>query len=113
MRNRHDRRRQHRADKLDTEQHNATIVAVNTATIVVGGPVNGPQGPTSATPATTPTSIDWDSIDWSVQEERVRRLRGRIFTAAQEGDLPKVRNLQKLMLRSRDCSGPRPRVVIG
>ena len=32
--------------------------------------------------------------------ENVRRLRQRIFKAAQEGDLNKVRNLQKLMLRS-------------
>ncbi len=34
-------------------------------------------------------------------EEQVGRLRGRIFKAAQEGDWPRVRNLQKLMLRSR------------
>ncbi|MFD7445815.1 reverse transcriptase N-terminal domain-containing protein [Streptomyces sp. NPDC059909] len=32
---------------------------------------------------------------------RPRRLRQRIFTASQAGDLKKVRNLQKLMLRSR------------
>jgi len=43
----------------------------------------------------------WDHIDWRAQEERVRRLRQRIFKAAQEQDWPKVRNLQKLMLRSR------------
>jgi RNA-directed DNA polymerase len=67
---------------------------------VAGGPGKEPQGPPSAAPAGAPTSLDWNGIDWSVQEERVRRLRGRIFTAAQEGDLPKVRNLQKLMLRS-------------
>ena len=34
-------------------------------------------------------------------EEDVRRLRQRIFTATQAGDLKRVRNLQKLMLRSR------------
>ena len=39
-------------------------------------------------------------IDWRAQEEQVRRLRQRIFKAAQEQDWPKVRNLQKLMLRS-------------
>ncbi|MGW7449767.1 reverse transcriptase N-terminal domain-containing protein, partial [Kitasatospora sp. NPDC054795] len=44
--------------------------------------------------------IDWNSIDWSECEEHVRRLRQRIFKATQEGDLKKVRNLQKLMLRS-------------
>ena len=94
------RRRRHRADKLDTEQPTATILAVDTAGLVAGGPVNGPQGPPSAAPAGAPTSLDWNGIDWSVQEERVRRLRCRIFTAAQDGDLAKVRNLQKLMLRS-------------
>ena len=34
-------------------------------------------------------------------EGKVRRLRQRIFTASQAGDLKRVRNLQKLMLRSR------------
>jgi RNA-directed DNA polymerase len=43
----------------------------------------------------------WERIDWRACEETVRRLRGRIFTAAKEQDWPKVRNLQKLMLRSR------------
>ncbi|WP_309114691.1 group II intron reverse transcriptase/maturase [Saccharothrix sp.] len=42
----------------------------------------------------------WHSIDWATTERTVRRLRQRIFTASQEGDLKKVRNLQKLMLRS-------------
>jgi RNA-directed DNA polymerase len=44
---------------------------------------------------------DWPSIDWRRVEDDVRRLRQRIFTASQAGDLAKVRNLQKLMLRSR------------
>jgi RNA-directed DNA polymerase len=52
--------------------------------------VNGPEG----------EILDWHSIDWAVCEERVRRLRQRIFKAAQDGDLKRVRNLQKLMLRS-------------
>lgn len=46
-------------------------------------------------------SLDWDAIDWRAVEDDVRRLRQRIFTASQAGDLKKVRNLQKLMLRSR------------
>ena len=37
-----------------------------------------------------------DKIDWREQEEQVRRLRQRIFKAAQDEDWPKVRNLQKL-----------------
>lgn len=45
--------------------------------------------------------LDWPSIDWRRAEDDVRRLRQRIFTASQAGDLKKVRNLQKLMLRSR------------
>jgi RNA-directed DNA polymerase len=53
--------------------------------------VNGPEG----------ELFDWQSVDWKTAEEEVRRLRQRIFTASREGDLKKVRNLQKLMLRSR------------
>jgi RNA-directed DNA polymerase len=52
--------------------------------------VNGPEG----------DILDWLSIDWQQVEGDVRRLRQRIFTASQAGDLKKVRNLQKLMLRS-------------
>ena len=44
---------------------------------------------------------DWDAITWSQQEAQVRRLRQRIFKAAQAADFKQVRNLQKLMLRSR------------
>jgi hypothetical protein len=40
--------------------------------------------------------IDWLSIDWRHVEDDVRRLRQRIFTASRNGDLKKVRNLQKL-----------------
>jgi RNA-directed DNA polymerase len=56
---------------------------------------NGPEDPPRDAPS------QWDRIDWRAQEEQVRRLRQRIFKAAQEQDWPKVRNLQKLMLRSR------------
>lgn len=44
--------------------------------------------------------LDWQHIDWPAVEGNVRRLRQRIFAASQAGDLKKVRNLQKLMLRS-------------
>jgi RNA-directed DNA polymerase len=53
--------------------------------------VNGPEGDLP----------DWDQVDWGQAEGNVRRLRQRIFAASQAGDLKKVRNLQKLMLRSR------------
>src|SRR5512132_748891 len=56
---------------------------------------NGPEGLLPAL-----TAAGWDSIDWRRHEEEVRRLRSRIFKAVREGDWPKVRNLQKLMLRS-------------
>lgn len=54
---------------------------------VVNGPDDGDLG--------------WRSIDWARVEDDVRRLRQRIFTASRDGDLKRVRNLQKLMLRSR------------
>lgn len=53
--------------------------------------VNGPEG----------DDLDWCSIDWQQVEDDVRRLRQRIYTASRDGDLARVRNLQKLMLRSR------------
>jgi RNA-directed DNA polymerase len=43
----------------------------------------------------------WSTIDWRTEEEHVRRLRQRIYRASMEGDCKKVRNLQKLMMRSR------------
>jgi RNA-directed DNA polymerase len=55
------------------------------------GVVNGPEGELT----------DWSLINWRQVEDDVRRLRQRIFTASQAGDLAKVRNLQKLLLRSR------------
>jgi RNA-directed DNA polymerase len=51
--------------------------------------VNGPEGVS-----------EWDVINWAVHEQNVARLRQRIFTATRDGDWPKVRNLQKMMLRS-------------
>ena len=52
--------------------------------------VNGPQD----------GILSWEVIDWRLHEENVRRLRQRIFKAAQDGSLATVRDLQKLMLRS-------------
>jgi len=58
-------------------------------------PANGPEDQPRDAP------VQWEKINWRAQEEQVRRLRQRIFKASQEGDWPRVRNLQKLMLRSR------------
>ena len=77
--------------KLDTTAQNATTIVVDLATLDPGGAVvNGPED-----------LFDWDAIRWRPQEARVQRLRQRIFKATQAGDLKQVRNLQKLMLRSR------------
>jgi RNA-directed DNA polymerase len=62
-----------------------------TATSVVVAVVNGPED----------DHLAWDAINWRTTEDDVRRLRQRIFTASKAGDLKRVRNLQKLMLRSR------------
>src|SRR5258708_34778078 len=48
----------------------------------------------------TEGGLEWDAIDWRIHEKNVAKVRERIFTAAREGDWPKVRNLQKMMLRS-------------
>ncbi|MBA2952043.1 group II intron reverse transcriptase/maturase [Streptomyces himalayensis] len=63
--------------KLDTE--------------AVSADVNGPAD----------VPLEWDAVHWRAAEDDVRRLRQRIFTASKAGDLKRVRNLQKLMLRSR------------
>jgi RNA-directed DNA polymerase len=55
-------------------------------TVVVNGPEDDSRG--------------WLGVDWRAAEANVRRLRQRIFVASQAGDLKRVRNLQKLMLRS-------------
>lgn len=49
----------------------------------------------------TEKPTDWQAVNWRQVNRRVHNLRERIFRASQEGDDRKVRNLQKLMLRSR------------
>ena len=53
----------------------------------------GANGPEDA-------ALEWDAVDWRAAEDRVRRLRQRIFAATRAGDHKRVRSLQKLMLRS-------------
>ena len=74
--------------KLDAATGDPTAVMADLG--VLDDVVNGPED-----------LPDWDAIDWRRQEEQVRRLRQRIFKAAQAADWRQVRNLQKLMLRSR------------
>ena len=73
-------------DAMTMQMSAATTVAAVTA-----GVANGPED----------VADDWLSIDWRVVGEDVRRLRQRIFAASKAGDFKRVRNLQKLMLRSR------------
>ena len=73
--------------KLGAATGDPTAVMVDLGALDV---VNGPED-----------LPDWDAIKWSRQETQVRRLRQRIFKAAQAADFKQVRNLQKLMLRSR------------
>src|SRR6476620_11931988 len=77
-------------DKLDA----MTTTVLVTATQVAAGTaamVNGPED----------SVTDWSSINWRTVGDEVGRLRQRIFAATQAGDFKRVRNLQKLMLRSR------------
>src|SRR5262249_18238011 len=56
------------------------------------------QGPALANG--TKRQTDWNTINWKEANRHVRNLRQRIFRASQEGNLRKVRSLQKLMLKS-------------
>src|SRR5207342_759931 len=75
-----------RRGKLD-----ATTMLDTTAVADIAAVVNGPED----------EPLDWDAVQWRQAEENVRRLRQRIFAASRAGDLKRVRNLQKLLLRSR------------
>ncbi|MDJ0714775.1 MAG: group II intron reverse transcriptase/maturase [Prochloraceae cyanobacterium] len=48
----------------------------------------------------TERTTEWHSIDWRKSNRIVRGLRRRIYKATSEGNWRKVRNLQKLLLRS-------------
>src|SRR5262245_8998219 len=49
----------------------------------------------------TAESVDWNGANWRQVETSIRNLRQRIFRATMEGNLKKVKSLQKLMLRSK------------
>lgn len=74
-------KRWNHTDKLGTTTQDATAVTVKVAALDVGGDVaNGPQDP-----------IVWEATDWHHQSGQVRRLRQRIFKAAQAGACPPTR----------------------
>lgn len=77
--------------KLGAGSQDVTTAVMDVAALDTGGDaVNGPED-----------LLDWEAIDWRDQETQVQRLRQRIFKATQAGEHKQVRNLQKLMLRSR------------
>ena len=82
----------------DGGQWTASVIAEVTATARIA---NGPEDQPRDAP------VQWDRIDWRAQEEQVRRLRRRIFTASREPDWPTVRNLQKLTAPRGALSYPR------
>ncbi len=43
---------------------------------------------------------DWDNIQWDIPKRHVRRLQERIFRVTRDKDWAKVKNLQKLLVRS-------------
>src|SRR4051794_40976221 len=45
----------------------------------------------------------WSNVDWAAAEAVVRRIQDRIFRAAKAGDGARVKNLQKLLVRSRSA----------
>lgn len=45
--------------------------------------------------------LEWHAINWRVVTAMINNLRQRIYRASATGDLKKVRNLQKLMMKSR------------
>jgi len=44
--------------------------------------------------------VDWESIQWDIPKRHVRRLQERIFRATRDKDWARVKNLQKLLVRS-------------
>ena len=44
--------------------------------------------------------VDWDSIQWDIPRRHVRRLQERIFRVSRDKDWARVKNLQKLLVRS-------------
>src|SRR5215213_1266642 len=47
--------------------------------------------------------MTWSSVDWTATEAAVGRIQDRIFRAAKTGDGARVKNLQKLLVRSRSA----------
>jgi RNA-directed DNA polymerase len=48
-------------------------------------------------------AVDWDTIEWDRLRRHVRRLQERIFRATRDKDWARVKNLQKLLVRSQSA----------
>lgn len=51
----------------------------------------------------TPQTEDWQTLPWKQFQRNVYRLQTRIYQAERRGDYQRVRNLQRLLLRSRSA----------
>lgn len=51
----------------------------------------------------TPQTEDWQALPWQQFQRNVYRLQTRIYQAERRGDFKRVRNLQRLLLRSRSA----------
>jgi len=51
--------------------------------------------------STVPSTIKWEAMNWKRIARYVERLQQRIYRAESQGNKRKVRNLQRLALRSR------------
>jgi RNA-directed DNA polymerase len=50
--------------------------------------------------ATARKPVCWEAIDWTPVEDGVRLIQERIFRATRDGNLERVKNLQKMLVRS-------------
>ena len=73
------------------------VPAVTVAEVRAARIANGPED----------ADLGWNAVDWRAAEDRVRRLRQRIFAASQAGDHKRVRSLQKLTAPRGALSYPR------
>jgi len=47
--------------------------------------------------------VEWDNIQWDKLKQHVRRLQERIFRVTRDKDFARVKNLQKLLVRSQSA----------
>jgi RNA-directed DNA polymerase len=50
-----------------------------------------------------PLPTDWQSVKWQKAERYVEKLQKRIFHAEKNGDKRKVRDLQRMLMKSKSA----------